>query len=66
MQTEPRYYVFDRAATQAADLTHFSPANPRYWVIDRFTATPVDEFASKRAAIDTARAMSQVHEELSR
>jgi hypothetical protein len=45
---EPRYYVYDSQATS------FDPKNtainPRYWVVDRTTNLPVDEYTSKRAA----------------
>jgi hypothetical protein len=50
--TEPRYYVFDR---KRGDLTTFSAVNSRYWVIDRRTGSPVDEYTTKRAAEAAAR-----------
>jgi hypothetical protein len=48
---ESRFYVCDRRIRGTA-------INPRYWVVDRMTNLPVDEFATKRAALDTARELN--------
>ena len=45
--TEPRFYVHTVTSTSR---TIRSP----HWVVDRTTNLPVDEFASKKAARDTA------------
>lgn len=45
--TEKRFYVFDR---QVGTLTRWSSINCRYWVVDRTTNLPVDEYTTKRPA----------------
>lgn len=50
MPAARRYYVLDRAKSQATSLTSYSALNERFWIIDRTTNLPVDEATSRYAA----------------
>lgn len=55
-----RYIVRDRYETTAAELRPKSTAiNPRYQLVDTETREIVDEFTTKRPAVDTARDMNR-------
>lgn len=50
-----RFYVHDRAATQASQLTSWSHLNPRFGIIDRTTNLPVDDASSRYEATQAAQ-----------
>lgn len=50
---EKRYYVVDRKVGPAD--VHFNAENQRFWVIDRTTSFPIDEFTTRYGADRAAR-----------
>jgi hypothetical protein len=57
-----RFIVHDRLAHVATSLRRRSTSiNPRYVVLDTVTGETIDEFTTKRPAVDTARDLNREH-----